>query len=652
MVAGGVVALSGTQVLGSLSQRAVAASGYTTLSVTLKRGLPAASGFRPLVKAAGEPHQLRTDLGTPAQRNRASCRKGVLAFVHLSDVHIVDHQSPARVEWTDRYDDPANGPLATPNPGIFSSAHRPQEMLTAHVADAMVRAINRIGVGPVTARPLAFAMQTGDNTDNCQGNEVRWFIDVLDGTQVTPDSGDPTAYEGVMASDPDYWDQNYWHPDGAPAGMPDDFHTANRGFPKVVGLLDSSRRTFTPEGLDLEWYSCFGNHDGLMQGNFPASTTQFGLIAQGNLKIISPPVTMTPNTALATVQDPTALTSLLNAPPLSPGVKLVTADPARAPMSRKQIIAEHFTTSGLPRGHGFTEQNRSDGTAYYFFDKGVVRNIVLDTVNPNGYADGSLDTVQFDWLQQTLAMSKDKVVFVHSHHTSDSMTNVIPATGGSTEQRTKTGADVLALLLEHRSVIAWFNGHSHKNQIWPRKLTSGTGGLWEINTASHIDFPQQGRLVELVDNRDGTMSIFTTMIDHAAPTEFDGRLDEPLQLAALSRLLSANDHQTDFDAHTGTAAARNVELLVQAPPVIAARARCGATGTVRPEKPVDQPAHPAAAAAGSASSVTAGGAPSGGVLPDTGAPAVRDRIALGTAAVLAGHVLMRAGQEPGGIEPT
>ena len=40
--------------------------------------------------------------------------RGLLAFVQLSDVHVVDHQSPARVEWADRYDD--RDPAPTPCP--------------------------------------------------------------------------------------------------------------------------------------------------------------------------------------------------------------------------------------------------------------------------------------------------------------------------------------------------------------------------------------------------------------------------------------------------------------------------------------------------------------------------------------------------------
>ncbi len=42
----------------------------------------------------------------------------------------------------------------------------------------------------------------------------------------------------------------------------------------------------------------------------------------------------------------------------------------------------------------------------------------MDTVNPNGYADGSLDPDQFAWLKTTIEGARGKTVMVFSHHTS------------------------------------------------------------------------------------------------------------------------------------------------------------------------------------------------------------------------------------------
>ena len=149
-------------------------------------------------------------------------------------MHVVDAQSPMRVEWTDRLDDDS----AVPATGLFASAYRPQEMLSGQIADAMVRRLNQITAGPVTGKPLALAIQTGDNSDNSQLNEVRWNIDVLDGGQVRVDSGDPTRWEGVHDGDPTYYDPHYWHPHGTPPGS---VNTGGRPAAQPAGLPGGAR---------------------------------------------------------------------------------------------------------------------------------------------------------------------------------------------------------------------------------------------------------------------------------------------------------------------------------------------------------------------------------------------------------------------------
>jgi metallophosphoesterase (TIGR03767 family) len=552
-------AVSGAVTLGGLAAEAVAGvagRGRTTLTVTLRKGPAGEGGYRPVIRADGEPHVVRTDLGARALRGRGARRKPLLAFAQLSDVHVVDAQSPMRVEYVDRYDD--EDEPGDPTPGIFGSAYRPQEVLTAQIVEAMIREVNRIGSGPVTGKPLAFAIQTGDNSDNSQYNEIRWNIGILDGGEVRPDSGDLSRYEGVMDGDPTYYDTHYWHPDGTPEGKPDDQPRSRYGFPEVPGLLDAARRPFQAQGLALPWYTAMGNHDPLAQGNFP-STMQLNTVAVGPLKMISPPAGASQADVLDALRGNYA--DFVAAFAATPHVRAVTPDPDRRLLQRAEVVEEHFTTTGSPVGHGFTETNRADGTAYYTFDRGLLRFIVLDTVNPNGEANGSLDATQFAWLQEQLAAAAGRLVVIVSHHTADSMDNPLVGTGGDPEPRV-LGDEVVAALLEHRNVVAWVNGHTHSNHVWAHERAGG-GGFWEINTASHIDWPQQARLIEVTDNRDGTLSIFATMVDHGAP--LSGSLDGPMGLAALARELAANDWQERDQDRRGARTDRNVELLVEAP---------------------------------------------------------------------------------------
>ena len=424
------------------------------------------------MRAAGRgPRASAPTWASAPQAGRAGAGAALIAFAQISDVHVVDTQSPLRVEWTDRFDDPSALPTAT---GIFASAYRPHEMLSAHVADAMVREINAIGRGPVTGRPLALAIQTGDNSDNSQHNEVRWNIDLLDGGTVRADSGDLTRYEGVGRRRRRDLRPRLLAPAPA-AGRPRaDAAKTRYGFPTVPGLLDAARRPFRAAGLAMPWYACFGNHDGLVQGNFPAATLQLDAIATGPLKIISPPAGVAPADARQRPgrRRPRRSAVVAGPHPRRPGGH---RRPRRRLIARADIVEEHFTTSGLPRGHGFTAANRREGTAYYTFLAQGCRFVVLDTVNPNGYADGSIDQTQLAWLAAVLEKTRAGVVMVFSHHTSATMDNPLVGTGGDTEPRV-TGDEVLALLLEHPSVVAWVNGHTHRNQVIAHRRPAAAAG--------------------------------------------------------------------------------------------------------------------------------------------------------------------------------
>lgn len=151
-------------------------------------------------------------------------------------------------------------------------------------------------------------------------------------------------------------------------------------------------------------------------------------------------------------------------------------------------------------------------------------------------------------------------VIVFSHHTSKSMRNLREDPAHPAERR-HGGDEVLALLGKYRPVLAWVNGHSHKNKITPHSAPDGRS-FWEVSTASHIDFPQLARVIEIVDNHDGTVSLFTTLIESGAPHATDFADLTQTGLAALYRELSFNAPGARTDL-TGEAGDRNTELVLR-----------------------------------------------------------------------------------------
>ena len=166
-------------------------------------------------------------------------------------------------------------------------------------------------------------------------------------------------------------------------------------------------------------------------------------------------------------------------------------------------------------------------------------------------------------LQQ--AQAEKKICIVLSHHNSVTLENESQQPFRP-QVKLYHAEEFVDMLLGFPNLVAWVNGHTHVNMITAHVKPDGSpGGFWEITTASCIDYPQQQQLIELVDNQDGTLSIFATTVDHLSPPTWTENDLSPTGLASLSRELAANHWLIDPLAHTGSVLDRNTELLIPAP---------------------------------------------------------------------------------------
>jgi metallophosphoesterase (TIGR03767 family) len=599
--------------------------GHTTEDHTVQAGPPIfpGSSFETLVEGPGSARVARTLPTVSEIAGRQDRRRSLAYMAQLTDFQLADEESPARVEFVDRGPNSAFRPQEAFHPWAIDYSFRQMNQFTSaspHLQGGGARA------------PMDLGLITGDQSDNQQYNETLWVRQLIEGgAPLTPNSGiksdysecrpenraellareaadqipDEPTYMGVQ----DYDDLGFQAPDYYDPDEP--FGDQYGTFPTWQGLMDRAQAlTFIPVGLrrgdtPVPTYVSNGNHDGLVQGNEDAIKA-FEDVATGCFKVAGSTAALPvgPN------PDPNQL--------FSPAIGFAVRpdEPGRRFVDRVEL--KRIYSSGIQEDdHGFAFVDPAELAAsgfsatYWARDlKPGIRFISIDTVSDGGVvqesSEGNIDNPQWEWLQRELdtAEQDGRLVVVFGHHPIRSLVSRVPdeaaqpcsgrydpsGTYSSSDEhghdanpgcdldpRTSTpvhdGEDLRALLSEHSNVVAYVAGHTHENKVLACGSESGCpggGNWWEINTAATADWPQQSRLIEIMDNQDGTLSMFGTLTDPGGPlavpdsgTSAAGFGND--QLASISHAVAANDPQLGEGTAEGAAQDQNVELLVDDP---------------------------------------------------------------------------------------
>jgi 3',5'-cyclic AMP phosphodiesterase CpdA len=415
---------------------------------TLVRSLVDPDGDGRLGRGPSVPLRDRTELGGGGRTERVLAR-----LAQVSDVHVRDAQSPARVPFLDRL-----GPAV-------GSGFRPHEALTTQVLAATVASLNDWGEAQAV-------LVTGDLIDSAQRNELEWALALLRGGSAEPDSG-AEGYKGVQAAaNPD---PLYYRPDV--------------DAPRHPGLLRRALRPVGSPGLRVPWWPVLGNHDILVQGEI-APSAAITAVATGDRLVVAPDVELG-RFAERTRISRREVDALLRGGVPGDAVR-APADPGRAHLTAGEAVTQlREAASGRP--------NANRGRLDYAFGVGDdLQVIVLDLARRDAGGDGLVTEATLAFLVQALAATGERHVLVVCHQPLD-------ASAG--------GHAVLTLLDSDPRVAAVLTGHTHRNAIEPRR--GAAGGYWLVTTASIVDFPQQWRALRLVATQSGGVALETWMVDHA-----------------------------------------------------------------------------------------------------------------------------------------
>jgi metallophosphoesterase (TIGR03768 family) len=423
----------------------------------------------------------------------------LLSFFTMSDIHISDKESPAQCNYQGYiYPSPKT---SDGEPAGNSSAYSPVILYTTHVLDAAVQTINALH----KTAPFDFGISLGDAANNTQYNELRWYIDVLDGKMITPSSG---AHIGA--------------------------HRTDYQKPYQAAGLDKS----------IKWYQVIGNHDQFWMGSARVNKYIRETYVGSDVLNIGPILSLPPDWKevfssrgfyMGVVDGWTKFGQIINVGPVAryPIPPQIVADPNRRSLTMKDWMSEFFNTSSKPVGHGFTREMVNKGFACYHFHPKAnvpIKVIVLDDTDKVGCgAAAALDYERYGWLVQELdegeAAGELMVICAHipirpyaaPQNPPPQNNPLYPFLTTFSPHSDISEEELLAKLHSYKNLILWCSGHIHRNTITPQPSPDGDPeyGFWEVETPSLRDFPRMFRRFEIVRNSDNNISIFALDVDVA-----------------------------------------------------------------------------------------------------------------------------------------
>jgi metallophosphoesterase (TIGR03768 family) len=450
-------------------------------------------GYGNWTYGSGLPYDKRLDIMPAAYSSLAVTKKTkLLNFFTISDIHITDKESPNQLIYLQRLH---------PKLPVGASLYSGIMMYTTHVLDAAIQTVNALHN---EANPFDFGLSLGDTCNSTQYNELRWYIDVLDGKVITPSSG---AHLGADTID--------------------------------------YQKPYQAAGLDktIPWYQALGNHDHFWIGSIPVdyslrkdlrqSFISDEVFATGDI-LTNPAIINNHDYYMGVLDGSTPYGDIINAGPVGnfSSAPKVAADPDRRSLLRMEWMTEFFNTSSSPVGHGFNLTDVNTGFACYSFvpkSNIPIKVIVLDDTQKedDGSADihghGFLDKARWTWLKKELADgdAAGQLMIIAAHVPIN-----VEVTAPKSEmgwwlnpQNAVTLPNLIAELQSHPNLLMWLSGHRHLNTvkafISPDPVNAPEKGFWQVETPSLRDFPQQFRTFKIYLNSDNTISIVTTDVDPA-----------------------------------------------------------------------------------------------------------------------------------------